>query len=124
VGFLQQFHLVIKYKKGTSNKVVDMISRFPIYASIVLKNVSLSHDSYVEQYATDEDFKKNYEKLTHVAHVENYNLQGKLLYHFGKLCIPTSERVHVIREAYTSLVFKHFGVGKTMAHLQRFFYWP
>jgi hypothetical protein len=42
----------------------------------------------------------------------------------GKLCIPTSERVHVIREAHTSLVSGHFGVGKTMAHLQRFCYWP
>jgi hypothetical protein len=27
MGFLQQFHLVIKYKKGTSNKVVYMLSR-------------------------------------------------------------------------------------------------
>ena len=89
--FLQQFHLVIKYKKGTSNKVVDMISRPPIVASIVLKNASLSHDSYVEQYAIDEDFKEVYEKLTHGAQVENYFLQGKLLYHLGNLCTPTSE---------------------------------
>jgi hypothetical protein len=56
--------------------------------------------------------------------VENYCMQGKLLYHLGKICIPTSERVHVIREAYTSLVYGNFGVGKTMAHLQRFCYWP
>jgi hypothetical protein len=91
MGFLQKFHLVIKYKKGTSNKVVDMLSRPPIVASIILKNTSLSHDSYVEQYAIDEDFKEVYEKLTHGAHVENYCLQGKLLYHLGKLCIPTSE---------------------------------
>jgi hypothetical protein len=63
-GFLQQFHLVIKYKKGTSNKVADMISRPPIVASIILKNDSLSHDSYVEQYAIDEDFKEVYAKLT------------------------------------------------------------
>ena len=48
MGFLEQFHLVIKYKKGMSNKVVDMISRPPIVASIILKNDSLSHDSYVE----------------------------------------------------------------------------
>jgi hypothetical protein len=65
MGFLQQFHLVIKYKNGTSNKVVDMIYRPPIVASIILKNASLSHDSYVEQYAIDEDFKEVYEKLTH-----------------------------------------------------------
>jgi hypothetical protein len=56
--------------------------------------------------------------------VENYCLQGKLLYHLGKLCILMSERVHIIREAHTSLVSGHFGVGKTMAHLQRFCYWP
>jgi hypothetical protein len=73
MGFLQQFHLVIKYKKGTSNKVTDMISRPPIFASIILKNVSLSHDSYVEQYVIDEDFKV-YEKLTHGAQVGNYCL--------------------------------------------------
>jgi hypothetical protein len=91
MGFLQQFHLVIKYKKGTSNKVVDMLSRPPIVASIILKNASLYHDSYVEQYAIDEDFKEVYEKLTHGAQVENYCLQGKLIYHLGNICIPISE---------------------------------
>ena len=96
MGFLQQFHLVIKYKKGTSNKVVDVLSIPPIVASIILNNTSLSHDNYVEQYAINEDFKEVYEKLTHSAQVENYCLQGKLLYHLGKLCIPTSERVRVI----------------------------
>jgi hypothetical protein len=64
MGFLQQFHLVIKYKKGTCNKVVDMLSSPPIVSSIILKNTSLSHDSYVEQYAIDEDFKEVYVKLT------------------------------------------------------------
>ena len=66
MGFLQQFHLVIKlYKKGSSNKVVDMISRPPIISSILLKNANLSHDSYVEQYACDEYFKDLYEKINH-----------------------------------------------------------
>ena len=92
MGFLQQFHLVIKYKKGTSNKVADMLSRPPI----VLKNASLSHEIYIEQYAIDDDFKEIYEKLTNGTQVEDYYLQGKLLYHLGKLCVPISERVHVI----------------------------
>jgi hypothetical protein len=73
--FLQQFHLVIKYKNGTSNKVDDMLYIPPIVASIILKNTYLSHDICVEQYAIDEDFKEVYEKLTHGAHVENYCLQ-------------------------------------------------
>jgi hypothetical protein len=61
--------LVIKHKKGTSNKVADMLSRPHIVASIILKNDFLSHDRYVKQYAIDEDFKEVYEKLTHGAHV-------------------------------------------------------
>jgi hypothetical protein len=64
MGFLQQFHLVIKYKKGTSNKLVDMLSRPRIATSIILKNASLSHDSYIEQYAINEYFKEVYMKIT------------------------------------------------------------
>ena len=57
MGFLQQFHLVIKYKKGIHNKVADMLSRPPINTSIVIQQIPLIHSSYVEQYAKDEDFK-------------------------------------------------------------------
>ena len=46
VGFHQQFHLVIKYKKGTNKKVAHMLSRPLISASVVLQNVSLSLESY------------------------------------------------------------------------------
>jgi len=65
MGFLQHFHLVIKYKKGTSNKVENMLSRPHAFEIIVLKNFSLSHDSYVEYYAINEYFKDVYERLTH-----------------------------------------------------------
>jgi hypothetical protein len=68
-----------------------MLSRPPIVASIILKNDSLSRDIYVEQYVVDEDFKEVFEKIAHGAQVEDYFLQGKLLYHLGKICIPTSE---------------------------------
>ena len=50
MGFLQQFHLVIKYKKGIQNKVADMLSRPPTNASIVIQQIPLVHASYVEQY--------------------------------------------------------------------------
>jgi len=96
MGFLQQFHLVIKYKKGTNNKVANMLSRPPISAFVILHNASLSFESYAKQYANDVDFKEIYAKLTHGSQVDNYHLQGKLLYHLGKLCIPIREKVHVI----------------------------
>lgn len=88
--------MVIKYNKGTSNKVVNMFSRTLVSTSVVFKNTYLSQDSSVEQNITYEYFKYVYEKLTHGSQVENYHLQGKFLYNLRKLCIPTIERVDVI----------------------------
>jgi hypothetical protein len=70
MGFLQQFHLVIRYKKGMFNKVIDMLSRPSISASVILKQSPIRHESYVEQYALDTDFKEVYETLCHSNHVE------------------------------------------------------
>jgi len=74
MGFIQKFHLVIKYNKGTSNKVADMLSGPPISGSVILHNASLSFENYAEQYANDVDFKEIYEKLTHGSQVDNYHL--------------------------------------------------
>ena len=94
-----------------------MLSHPPISTFVILHNASLSFESYAEQYANDDDIKEIYAKLTHGSQVDNYHLQGKLLYHLGKLCIPIGERVHIIREAHTSLVFGHFGVKNTLCHV-------
>lgn len=125
MGFLQQFHLVIKYKKRIQNKVVDILSRPWVSASIILNKSSLVHESLIEQYVVDEDFMDAYETLTHGTQMEelDYHVHNKLLYHLGKLCIPKGERAHIIREAHTSLIAGHFGVGKIVAQLQRHCYW-
>jgi len=54
----------------------------------------------------------------------DYHVHNSLLYHLGKLCIPQGERNNIIREAHTSLIDGHFGVGKTIVNLQRYWYWP
>ena len=41
----------------------------------------------------------------------------------GKLCTPQGERNNIIRDAHTSLIVGHFGVGKTIVNLQRYCYW-
>ena len=73
-----------------------MLSHPAISTSVVLQNASLSLESYGEQYANKDDFKEIYAKLTRGSQVDNYYLQGKLLYRLGKLCIHIDERVHVI----------------------------
>ena len=126
MGFHQQFHLVIRYKKGIYNKVANILSRPIVSASIILNHNYVMHESYVEQYALDNDYKDVYVTLCPGNLVEelDYHVHDNLLYHLGKLCIPQGERVNIIREAHTSLIVGHFSVGKTVEHLQRYFYCP
>ena len=110
MGFLQQFHLVIRYKKGIFNKVVDMLSSPIISASTLLKNYSIVHESYIEYYASDADFKDVYASLSEGNQVEenDYHMHNNFLCHLGKLCIPQGERLSVMREAHSSLIVGHF----------------
>jgi len=126
MGFLQQFHHVIRYNKGIHNKVANMLSIPIINASTIIKHNSVIHESYIEQYAQDTDFKYVYATLSHGKQVEelDYFINDKLLYHLGKLCIPQNERVNIIREAHTFLISGHFGVSKIVAQLQRYCYCP
>ena len=95
MGFLQQFQLVINHKNGIIKKLVDMLSRPSLNASVVLQNSSLKHECYVEQYSTDDDFEDIYESLTHDIQIEeiNYHIYDRFLYHLGKLCVPKTEKV-------------------------------
>ena len=70
MGFLQRFHLVIRYKMGIHNKVVDMLSRPILNASTILKHASVLHETYIEKYAQDIDFKDVYATLCHGKKVE------------------------------------------------------
>ena len=103
-----------------------MLSRPIINASTIFKHNSVLHESYIEKYAQDIDFKDVYATLSQGKQVGelDYHVKDQLLYHFGKLFIPQTERVKIILEAHTSLISGHFGVSKAVAQLQRFCYWP
>ena len=56
-SYLQQFHLVIKYKKGVNNKVADCLSHAP---TLLLQNFSITHFGFQDlasKYPDDLDFK-------------------------------------------------------------------
>ena len=102
MGFLQQFHLVIKYKKGSTNKLVEILSRPPTSNLTVLGTLMyldpFTHDSYREAYSEDENFKEVFHQLHSQSHVHDgdnkidQNLQDGLLYMLDKLCLPKGER--------------------------------
>lgn len=90
MGFLQWFRLVIKYNKGSPNKLADMLSR-PSTSNITSLGTLLHmepfiHDAYREAYLEDEDFKEVYQLLQSQNHVHNgdniidYHLQYGLIY--------------------------------------------
>ena len=84
MGFLQQFHFVIRYKKIIFNKFADILSRPIISASTLLKNDSIVHESYIEQYAHDIDFQDVYASLSEGNQVEEkyYHMNRKKLFHW------------------------------------------
>lgn len=125
MSFLQQFHLVIKYKKGVQNKVTDLLPKAVVNALLVMKKTSLALDSYVELFANDDKFKEVYDAFNKgIQKGVKYHLHTNILYHLGQICVPKDERVNVIQESHKSLISGHFKVGKIVEQLQIYCYWP
>ena len=71
--YLQQFHLNIRHKKGSSNKVADCLSRPPIAGLTMVLDLCGHQSSTWEQlYRVDPDFSATYSKL----------VEGKKIYDF------------------------------------------
>jgi hypothetical protein len=80
MGFLQQFHLFIKYKKGIANNLVNMLSSPPkfknTYLGTFMNMDPFTHDAYTKY----EDVKDVFQQLKGQIHVEeggckfNYHL--------------------------------------------------
>ena len=64
MGFSHKFHFVIKYKKGSTKMLDNMLSRPPISKIIALGTLMdmepFTHDAYKEAYSKDEKFKEVY----------------------------------------------------------------
>ncbi|KAI5313566.1 hypothetical protein L3X38_042742 [Prunus dulcis] len=126
VSYLQQFNIIIKYKKWVTNKLADMLSRPPGHSALLvamqLQPVVLSE--YVTSYDGDLKFKMFFDKLQHRKPCQ-FKMKDGLMFKGKQLCIPNNgDRLQWIREAYTSRCAGHFGVDKTLLNLQRYVYWP
>jgi hypothetical protein len=123
--YLQQFHLNIKYKIGSTNRVADCLSRLLVTALTTVLD-SCGHETYgwPQLYETDPDFATTYQMLGANGVVDNFHFQDGLLCRLGHICVPSSERAKLIWEAHYSPVAGHFYVEKTVAMLQKHFYWP
>jgi hypothetical protein len=123
--YLQQFHININYKTCISNHVFYCLNRSPVAVlTTVLQSCGHEASEWPQIYQDDLDFPTTYQLLGIGATVTNFHIQDKLLCHLGHLCVPTSERAKMIWESHYSRVARHFSVDKTVAILQKHFYWP
>jgi hypothetical protein len=115
---LQQFHLNIKYKIGSTNHVIDCLSRPPVVElTTVLDSYGHETSGWPQLYETDPDFSTTYQMLGANAVVDNFHLQDGLLCCLGHICVPSSERAKLIWEAHYSWVAGHFDIEKIVAIL-------
>ena len=86
-GFLQQFCLIIKYNKESTNKLEGMLSRPPISNITALGTLiymeHFTHDVDQEEYIEDEDFKEVFQLLQGQFHVEEGDIKTSYILHDG-----------------------------------------
>nr|XP_027062822.1 uncharacterized protein LOC113689218 [Coffea arabica] len=110
-------------KTGKTNVVADALSRrHSLLACLDAK--LLGFEMIKELYTHDHDFGDIYATCVKNPHGK-YFLHDGFLFHVDKLCVLNSSiRDLLVREAHSGGLMGHFGMVKTLAMLQKHFYWP
>eukprot|EP00253_Pinus_taeda_P035912 PITA_35912 len=118
-----------RHVSGQVNKVADALSmRSLIFQESAAHVLGFKHLKDLNEM--DADFKEDYEACQNLLLRDNspwldYNMQERLLFKGGQLCIPEcSMRVNLIQEKHSGRLAGHFGIDKTFDELNHFYYWP
>ena len=84
----------------------------------------IAFDHLLELYKDDEDFGKIWRDCTDHLHMEDFHIIEGFLFRGDQLCIPTSLREALIKEAQAGGLAGHFGQDKTFHLINPRFYWP
>jgi len=94
---------MVKYNKGTTKKLADMLSRPP--TSNIMTLGTLMHmkpftdDVKIQEYSKGEDLKEVYQWFHHQSHVHDghntvdYHQYDELLYRLDKICVLKGENL-------------------------------
>jgi hypothetical protein len=86
--YLQQFHLNIKYKTGSTYCVIDYLNRQTITTLTTVIEYSVHYTyGWPQLYETDPDLITTYQMLGENVVVDNFHLQDGLLCHLGHVCV-------------------------------------
>jgi hypothetical protein len=124
---MQNFIFVIKNISGTTNKVVDALSR----KCLILHEFhvkTLGFDSLKDMNGDDPDFKDAYESCENIflrdrSQWIKYMVQDGLLFKGNLLSIPKSSmRENLLKEKHSGGLVGHFDHEKTFTQLNRLYY--
>jgi len=106
------WNYAIKYKKGKTNIVADVLSRRHTLFSKLIAQI-LGFDNIPKLYEYDQDFASTFGSSKHRAQGGFYISKG-YLFREGKICIPQGTyRKFLVKESHEGGLMSHFGVDKT-----------
>jgi len=133
---LSFYDFVIRYRKGPTNYVPDLLSRQ--VATVDVHNVS--PQELATQQSQDPKFKEilDYLKSGTVpkrklpSALSDFELKDDILYRLlhlpdktvFQLCVPERLRKSALRTAHTPPLAMHPGIQRTYGNLRNMYYWP
>jgi len=126
--FLSKFNYEIIYRKGTSNKKADILSRRPDLfvgsISLMLDN-SKFFDELKQAYKNDININNILIKIQNDTNTnKDYELIDNVLYCKNRIYVPKEMTTPVIERYHSSAAAGHFNSAKTEELIKRFYYWP
>jgi hypothetical protein len=129
VEYMQNFTFVIKHISGTSNKVVDALSKKCLLLQ-EFRVKKLGFENLRDMYAGDANFAEAYEATENLVLRDrspwiDYMIQEGFLFRGNQLCIPNcSMRENLLKEKHSGGLAGHFGHDKTFSKLRESYFWP
>lgn len=135
---LQTYQFDIQHRKGSQNVVADTLSRLQVDEINMFVNETPIIDLNSSEFQSEEyfDLRKHIEE--HKTQLPDLRIQDNFVYKrtlpsdgnpihenlIWKLWIPSALTQELIRNSHKPTVKSHCGIGKTLALLKQYFFWP